>query len=370
MPMFRRFVKWAALAAALTGVLGGLGAAAPATPIARASVADLRREVRAGWHQAYQTPHGTVQVALDIDIPDVTALPVLRVRALPPLGTDAPTDAPWTQRAAFGLAGKHSKRAYAGGVRTLMADGRAEGSPVSPEAAEAILRDGLLAFAGERIVPDLHARSVAYSRPYRMREDFSADLDSPLPGEGYYELTFEQRFYGIPWLLGEGYFADWLAHEAPLPETGAWGQVYDAEDYYVHCKLAAEEGVLLPDVPLATFAQVRRAYEQWIMQGKLRAVYAVRLGYMARRDAATGDCLLVPTWVLYGEAADEQPPEEWSQANAALHRAVAPPDRLAVDAQTAVLLAPDSMAADRTHAPALLGWQQVRRQTMVGSAAP
>ncbi len=73
----------------------------------------------------------------------------------------------------------------------------------------------------------------------------------------------------------------------------------DESDYFVHIGVNRVRTVEIDDIPLAPLEEILKRIEREIEAGNIRAVYALRLGYLrySNPDMTEYACA-VPTWVL------------------------------------------------------------------------
>ena len=69
----------------LCAILLGLSGGAYAAKNDWHTVQELREMTREGWHQTYETKWRTVQVDVDIEVPDVEAFPIIKVQRMQPI---------------------------------------------------------------------------------------------------------------------------------------------------------------------------------------------------------------------------------------------------------------------------------------------
>lgn len=275
----------------------------------RYTVRELREATRGGWHATYTNCRNeTVSVNVELQVPDVTACPVLRVAddaALPDSRCDGLVA--YRENHLTTFQGPRYPDNIEGGSLP-MPGGLAEGSPLRPEEinglAQAVLARYAPYYDGVTLVPRCQ---TAYSRYYafvknEQGEIIGTDPSAPVTPSGYYKASYWQAFHGIPWLVNDYFEADGgnALNVDPWYLSGCW---YSADSWYFHVQVKREAAVVSDDVPLVPFAEVQSRYEQWIREGKIRSVTDVRLGYMLFAAQDNGDVpyVLAPVWVLYGD---------------------------------------------------------------------
>lgn len=83
----------------------------------------------------------------------------------------------------------------------------------------------------------------------------------------------------------------------------------DFTSFYMNAVLLKEERILKEDVPLAPVEEVIRRLEEEISAGRIRDVFALRLGYVCYLDEGSPETYtLYPAWMcdcIYAESAKE-----------------------------------------------------------------
>ena len=139
---------------------------------------------------------------------------------------------------------------------------------------------------------------------------------------GFYQITAEQLIEGIPMIgaiassQAENHFTVPYtktdkddAEERrlkPYRKGSIWNTkifmemaASDESDYFVHIGVNRVRTVEIDDIPLAPLEEILKRIEREIEAGNIRAVYALRLGYLhySNPDMTEYACA-VPTWVL------------------------------------------------------------------------
>ena len=139
---------------------------------------------------------------------------------------------------------------------------------------------------------------------------------------GFYQITAEQLIEGIPMIgaiassQAENHFTVPYtktdkddAEERrlkPYRKGSFWNTkifmemaASDESDYFVHIGVNRVRTVEIDDIPLAPLEEILKRIEREIEAGNIRAVYALRLGYLrySNPDMTEYACA-VPTWVL------------------------------------------------------------------------
>lgn len=139
---------------------------------------------------------------------------------------------------------------------------------------------------------------------------------------GFYQITAEQLLEGIPMIgaiassQAENHFTVPYTNTdkddaeerrlKPYRKGSFWNtKVFmemaasDESDYFAHIGVKRVRTVEIDDIPLAPLEEILKRIEMEIEAGNIRAVYALRLGYLrySNPDMTEYACA-VPTWVL------------------------------------------------------------------------
>lgn len=184
-----------------------------------------------------------------------------------------------------------------------------------------------------------------------------------------YSFCGQQMIRGLPILTNAGYtFASSSVNSdtAYRHEGGHEAQYYvlhvEAEDSYgFAAHLLAERGVIADDIPLRSFEAAKPDITALIKAGYIREIYSVQFGYAAypNRQHDLESCILFPSWVIECEYYDS-PDMETEPVNVPNYSNSQHYCRLVVNAQTGRLLDPRSKGPDRSDAPEVITWEDVR----------
>lgn len=192
--------------------------------------------------------------------------------------------------------------------------------------------------------------------------DYDKVEDTP-DFEGCLFVRYDQLIDNIP-VLGysyDGMFDLNRATEA-LGMLGAdvitQGMHYlGSDDLYRHVviKLLQVSKITRIDVPLVPVSKVIQAAEEYIMDGKLRSVDCLRLGYVAWLNK-DGSFKLMPTWVIAGEVFPDAQTGSRFPKNIFDEKPIEY-QYLYINAQTGEVIDPSSKAKDRAYrCPKLITW--------------
>lgn len=281
------------------------------------SIGDIKEEVKDGWHQTYYYNGEQIEVSVEITVPDVEKIPIVRVKWPGVIQLD---DVP--AHAVINDNGKEGFNYYveskpgaifsigAGGQQQYYEDGaRAENSPLSSEEAKSFMQEKLLYYA-KKIAPiDFQFSFMqTYSRSYKISSanssGFALDYNKPTSEMGHYAIYFNQIFHGIPYVHPDIVFETHLKSEPVENATMGTlvGTVGSKDDYAIIFNPIIEDVALAEDVPLLPFSQIKAEFERLIESGYIRSVYKVQLEYVRLNnpDDLGNTYILMPAWVVDG----------------------------------------------------------------------
>lgn len=286
------------------------------------TIREIRKQAEAlmaqnGGTVNIKAAHGDFDVP--IEVPDVDRVPIIKIDfpledqmpAAPENGklerhltSDDEYLAGWIGQAGsreelFGKYFKSSSRIGQYGM-----DARADGSPLSME--ESIcFAEQLLDTYRVKNGWDFHlCRAIARSRQYKAhygRDDVIPDTSKALDETGYYDLYYEQTFYGIP-------FNDYISYtqpsryyrNKPVPLGDTIMTIFSPDLYEYVLDVARETAVLAEDVPLCGLDKILQSwkkagkYSYRAKPSKIRFVYVS----MYNPEDKEGEQILVPVWAL------------------------------------------------------------------------
>lgn len=184
-----------------------------------------------------------------------------------------------------------------------------------------------------------------------------------------YSFCGQQVIRGIPIVTHAGYT---FASSEIYPDTmyqyegGSEAQYYvlhvETEDSYgFAANLLTEKEVLADDIPFLSFDSAKQDIIALIEEGYIRDIYGIQFGFAAYPDKQHDlkNYILIPSWVIECEYYDS--PNSITESvtvpnysNSQHYR------RLVVNAQTGKILDPRSKAPDRSDAPHIITWSQIK----------
>lgn len=185
----------------------------------------------------------------------------------------------------------------------------------------------------------------------------------PLVDHRGYCFDFNQVIRGIP-ALGNAH----LTYQHGRMRTNyPWESVYDnwiqlkmssPHSYAMSVHLWQEEALLHEDIPLIPFDAGKAEIEKMILDGMIRHIRRIQLGYVAytEPDHNTKHWILVPTWVVdcdwFPDAKDDFWKEEFTDEANPYSRSAA--HLIYLNAQTGKVLNPMNTARNRSDVPRIL----------------
>lgn len=307
MKMMRKVV----LVAILVMVL--LSNACVATAQTTVPIAEIKKEVEGGWHKTYEAHGRTITVDIDIDVPDVQAVPIIRTTYPPelePLDVSS-TDSVSVSRDGLVIVKESGNGVFRGdGDKFEIAgnDSRAENSSIDINEAQAILEELFRRYQNQTGLLDLRlyartATSRMYNREKRDGNISDLNMDKPTTQIGSYYFVYEQFFHGIP-SISYGPFFSTVSRKKNVTYAGGSlaGEIATRDDYILQFYPAIEQEIMADDVSLVNFEVIKHALEDLIKAGIVREVRSVRLAYYSFMDSENPEetYILLPIWELRG----------------------------------------------------------------------
>lgn len=301
----------------------------------RYSIQQLPDVTTTTWQQTYQAYGRTIEVNETIIIPEVSLAPVLKVRVMPPIDEplyseltqkyEAANDDPTTNNSFTSTAlathithscpilwdeskgysvfkiGQENHALFEYDMNTAYADANSLALADAYQTAIAGLRE---AFPNA----DLYLRNVAlYDRTYWKSNN------ERISEKGNYFLELTQVFHGIPFIASvHNLYRDEIGNESGLLKARGLvrAEVWDTESYDLSIRLYEEIGILYEDIPLIPFDSVKPQVEELILNGYIRFIDSVTLGYVQFDTRDEEEVILMPAWVVWCEYDNNGPRHE------------------------------------------------------------
>ena len=338
------------------------------------TIQQVREQAATGWHQSY-TAHGR-DVAVDIDLPtpDVDTMPVVKAEfaKMTPSFTEEETG--WkivcrvednvfayeTQTFPEAIPNKINK------VPEAVYSNPREFDKAYPSGTDLTLGEAIDIIRSTFVPARLDASEYQLDRPYELRVFgfYDAKTDEPiLPGEYY--LSFYQLLNGIPILCHSGRAYKERGDFYYDPRLAA--VITGADAYAVYFDKIKSSETVTDDVPLCAVSKIISAIEAKIMDGHIRKVYELELGYVLYGDpeyAGSADILghyyAAPAWrlnCLYVSNAKKEIPDY--EGTDVFERDITEFASIIIDAQTGEMQDYMSGAKDRGIYKGFISWEDV-----------
>ena len=328
------------------------------------SIKELRETLPQRWTGQYVVENGaykqlekgdTVAVDVPIVVPEVDAVPVVRITWEPP---------------AEGLDGS---------LEVVRDDWNAKGInrnfPMD-ELAFPVLEDHMT-FTPE--LPWEEAPAIAMAEfqkwmpfmkdkeltPYFHRSYGDSD------GNGFQGIYFYTTYYGIPHFIGNYPFRQELKSEksevegrAIAPHSMVAMRIKRPGEFCTNIYTSKEVGVDIDDIPLLSFDRIMEVLEQWVTDGYVYSLNEVSFGYMCFIDPEKKgeEFVLLPVWAAKGRTREDLSlPFDLKTDQAVKDRGGYFSSDIVINAQTGQpydLL--NDKRPDRLHVPHIITWDEVK----------
>lgn len=293
------------------------------------NIADLRKNTPAFWQQSYQAFGRAIDIHVEIGIPDVQFAPMLQVSKKKALDKSAITH--WLT--VFGVAANETAQVDSTGKYWSYFgsdDDRTAFVLSAPAANEALgetwdkvieSESSILGFdmnqsyAPRNTLKLSEALGIAKGSLHEvMGQDHDFELDTvaisglynrktgkPIRDIDGYRLGCMPMLEGIPCLEYPVTGPDWM-------RSRVTATIYSKTSYDMNCSLFDVDRILMNDLPLCSFDLVKKAFEDLIMDGRIRRIFSLQLSYGKFFDQHKGFVML-PVWnawcEVYSTAKDE-----------------------------------------------------------------
>ncbi len=369
------------------------------------SIKELPDVTSPRWKQTYEAYGRSIEVDVEIIIPEVETAPALKVQWAPALEDPLRSDLTAEYEKADKEDNKHyysfkSKKGltlylehkwplrggkkknkeswekvtadYSDLIRFDPGQAYAENNPMTVQEAAEVVRTHL-----KEVFPDVEINldTVWLSGATRWKRN-----KKTIDEKGYYHLNMRQCFHGIPLMASisaaytDPFDQRWgeILDEKDAPymyilvrrdvDQGlVRGSVYSEDSWNIVAHLYAETEQLCQDMPLVPFDAVKSQVEDLINKGYVRWINSVTLGYAQFKTGNMDDFALVPSWVVWCEYIPDGPLAEKEygvndseltfDGNNGFYRP------LIINAQTGKLYDPESTEPGRIICPDLSAWQ-------------
>ena len=369
------------------------------------SIKELPGVTSPRWKQTYEAYGRTIDVDVEIIIPEVETAPALKVQWAPALEDPLRSKLAAEYENADKEDNKHyysfkSKKSHTlylehkwplrGGTKK----NKESWEKVTADYSDLIRFDPDQAYAENNPMTVQEATEVVRTHLKEVFPDMEISLDTvwlsgatrwkrnkkTIDEKGYYHLNMRQCFHGIPLMASIS-----AAYTDPFDQL--WGEILDEKDapymyilvrrdddhglvrgsvysedsWNIVAHLYAETEQLCQDMPLVPFDAVKSQVEDLINKGYVRWINSVTLGYAQFKTGNMDDFALVPSWVVWCEYIPDGPLAEKEygvndseltfDGNNGFYRP------LIINAQTGKLYNPESTEPGRIICPDLSAWQ-------------
>lgn len=358
------------------------------------SIRDLPSVTSPQWKTQYHATNHTIEVDVDVVIPEVECAPVITVRQMPALNETVyrTLDAWYAQAEKDDRINRYSFRSndYSTQVTHALPPAWGENrdsdfvaGAMSQEFYDLYDFDMNTAYADNNTLTIAEAIDIAKSQTDKLfpgeslyfrnvhvdGKTFWKNSGKVIRDRGGYSLCMAQSFYGIPFMasIHEAYTQFALNDEDPwLANRGIMrGIVFDENAWSVNCTFYQESSVLYQDIPLLPFDTVKNRIENLILSGHVRWIDSVTLGYVQYDSANAAEQILIPCWVVWceyhpGGASSERQSGINSSANLMYDGNNDYYRPLIINAQTGELIDPENDNEGRCMPAKILVWEDVR----------
>lgn len=329
------------------------------------SIKELREMLPQRWTGQYVVENGaykqlekgdTISVDVPIVVPEVDAVPVVRITWEPPAeGLDESLEVVRDDWNAKGI----NRNFPMDELAFPVLENHMTFTPELPwEEAPAI---AMAEF--QKWMPFMKDKELT---PYFHRSYGDSD------GNGFQGIYFYTTYHGIPHLIVCGLFRHEVKSEksevegrAIAPSSMVAMRIKRPGEFCTNISTSKEVGVDIDDIPLLSFDRIMEVLEQWVTDGYVYSLNEVSFGYMCFIDPEKKgeEFVLLPVWAAKGRTrADLSLPFDLKTDQAVVDRGGYLSSRIIViNAQTGQpydLL--NDKRPDRLHVPHIITWDEVK----------
>ena len=355
------------------------------------SVNDLSSIENIQWKEVYQAYGRNIAVDVNVYIPNVDAMPVIKAVKMPPISEPLNRELTeqyqkadkkdkvysykfesndyWTyiEHACPPQYGKTKKddNFKPGAMGTHIFDlfdyeydqAYADNNPLTVRDAIQIAQNHLHDF-----FPDISAKVESI---WIQGETYWKKNHKTIKKQGSYVINMRQELHGIP-IMAEirNAYSDqinWeINWESDLAGT-ICAYIYNDDSWLLACRPYQESGVIINDIPVLPFDCVKETLEQLILSGHIRLIHSVSLGYVQFETVTPAEQILLPCWVAWCEYHSDGPasePEYGINDSGIMFDQNNPYFRpIIINAQTGMLFDPETSTQTDCLCPDLSLWQ-------------
>lgn len=362
------------------------------------NIQQLKEQAARGWTKTYEACGRTIKVDIAIDVPDVASFPALQARSLHP-SSQSPVQRLGQDGAHIinGVSVNNNERSFIYSKPDAKTLAKLTSKNRSPEHltittstlyAQQFKWDESYAHNNPATIQDAHhvlsgiaetyfPEETPSFLPWKVVAGVSAQIEDFEKNNGSHQkwtdftgsltVYFHQTLHSIPVICtaengfrqprGDGsypLFVPDLNNRVSLRPLREYTPADTSEKVVINA--LKEQATLAADLPLCDLDTVIAAYEQLILEGKLRQVDSLRLGYVGWHSAETPDTLtLLPFWALQGILVQDGTISEYLEGTD-VQVMNTETSTVLVNAQTGELVNPWSTEADRARIPKIISW--------------
>lgn len=328
------------------------------------SIKELRETLPQRWTGEYIVENGaykqlekgdTVSVDVPIVVPEVDAVPVVRITWEPPAeGLDGSLEVVRDDWTAKGI----NRNFPMDELAFPVLEDHMTFTPELPwEEAPAI---AMAEF--QKWMPFMKDKELT---PYFHRSYGDSD------GNGFQGIYFYTTYYGIPHFIGNYPFRHELKSEksevegrAIAPHSMVAMRIKRPGEFCTNIYTSKEVGVDIDDIPLLSFDRIMEVLEQWVTDGYVYSLNEISFGYMCFIDPEKKgeEFVLLPVWAAKGRTREDLSlPFDLKTDQAVKDRGGYFSSDIVINAQTGQpydLL--NDKRPDRLHVPHIITWDEVK----------
>lgn len=297
--------------------------AAPAFAESYTSIQQIVETTPARWTETYATEWRTIQVDVEIIVPNVEAFPIVTIQDMPKLSNELLAEYKNINRN-FSFYFDKLKDDYLHvneGYKSQVAYGRNEIPSEMPENVEITFDEAkALALSEANRLWGLNEDDLLLTRTrisscvYKYKETKGVKTwGAAVTKQGRFHFNFAQLFHGIEMESAP----ECYAYTSVSRENTMCSPYYfisfssNLDNAKVRAILYTEKEVIYDDVPLLPFSAAKKAIEQEIYAGRLRTIDEVKLCYVSYLDPNDAKTIwLLPAWYVVGDYSRD-PEEEY-----------------------------------------------------------
>ena len=189
-------------------------------------------------------------------------------------------------------------------------------------------------------------------------------------GNGFQGIYFYTTYHGIPHFIGNHPFRHELESELGEVEDGAVAphsmvamRIKRPGEFWTNISTSKEVGVDIDDIPLLSFDRIMEVLEQWVTDGYVYSLNEVSFGYMCFIDPEKKgeEFVLLPVWAAKGRTREELSlPFDLKTDQAVKDRGGYFSSDIIINAQTGQPYdLPNDKRPDRLYVPHIITWDEL-----------